>query len=70
MSAGFCDYYCNPKKIEMHKLIWLLPITIVSIVIVVINEAAVVVSVPLHSFVATEHQNHWHCSGSPAYTVY
>lgn len=70
MSAGFCDYYCNPKKIEMHKLIWLLPITIVSIVIVVINEAAVVVSVPLHSFVTTEHQNHWHCSGSPAYTVY
>lgn len=48
----------------MHKLIWLLPITIVSAIIVLINEAAVVVAVPRHSFVATEHQNHWRCSGS------
>lgn len=46
----------------MHKLIWLLPITIVSIVIVLINEAAAAVPVSLHSFVSTEHQNHWHSS--------
>lgn len=37
VSASFCDYYCKPKEIEMHKLIWLFPITIVSIIIILIN---------------------------------
>lgn len=55
-SAAFCHYDCKPKEIEMHKLILFLPITIVSIIITVINGAAVVVAVPLHSFVSTEHQ--------------
>lgn len=53
----------------MHKLIWLFPITIVSVIIFLINEAAVVVTIPLHSFVTTEHQNHCHCSGSSAYIL-
>lgn len=50
----------------MRKLIWLGPIIIVSVRIVLINEAAAVATVPLCSFVATEHQNRWHCSGSAA----
>lgn len=50
----------------MHKLIWSLPVTLVNIIIVLINEAAVVVAVPLPSFVTSEHQNRWHCCGSSA----
>lgn len=69
VSAGFCDYYCKSEEIEMHKLIWLRPITIVSIRIVLINEAALVVTVPLHSFVAAEYQNHCYCSGFSAYLL-
>lgn len=67
MSAGFSDYYCKPEEIGTHKLIWLLPIIIVSILIVLINEAAAVfVPAPLHSFVAPEHQNCCHCSAPSA----
>lgn len=67
VSAGFSDYYCKPEEIGTHKLIWLLPIIIVSILIVLINEAAAVfVPAPLHSFVAPEHQKRCHCSAPSA----
>lgn len=50
-------------------LIWSLPITVVNIIIILMNKAAVVVRLPLSSFVITEHQNNWHCSGSSTFIL-
>lgn len=65
---AFVIFYWKTKEIEMHKLIWSLPVAIVNIIIVLINEAAVVVPVLLPSFVS-EHQKRWHCCGSSAFIL-
>lgn len=65
----FFFFYWKTKAIEMHKLIWSLLVTIVNTIIVLINEAAVVVPVPLPSFVTSENQNRWHCCGSSAFLL-